>query len=44
MQDVVCVRGSFRGDKNQDFIALFDGHGGRYLSHFGLFNNINIFF
>jgi len=29
MQDVVCIRGCFRNDKNQDFIALFDGHGGR---------------
>jgi len=29
MQDVICIKGVFRGDKNQDLFALFDGHGGR---------------
>ena len=29
MQDVICIRGSFRERKTQDLFALFDGHGGR---------------
>ena len=29
MQDVLSIKGMFRGDKNQDFFGLFDGHGGR---------------
>jgi len=37
MQDVVCVKGSYRGDKHQDFFALFDGHGGRSCSFFLVF-------
>jgi len=29
MQDVICIRGNFQDNPNQDFFALFDGHGGR---------------
>ena len=29
MQDVIAIQGMFRGDRNQDFFGLFDGHGGR---------------
>ena len=34
MQDVVCVKGCFMEKEDQDFLALFDGHGGRLFLYF----------
>jgi len=42
MQDVVTIKGMFRGDKNQDMFALFDGHGGRYPSSLLFFSSSNL--